>query len=214
MENFSYPIKLEPLHRSPKPAPVKATVKTKDHRPQQIAVVSAPGAEKPAERRAKIRREHLMLRAQRERHGVTLKQIADKTRIPLRHLQELERGDVRNWPAGVYARSWARDYANEAGIDPDQVIAIVQPVAEVEPTIDEIKQVREEVERMRVDDSPLAPLVHLMRKFAAVIVALMIMALAAIYLWSRDPRPDDQPRPVGTSGVTQPGPATAGSSPQ
>lgn len=187
MENFSYPIKLEPLNR-----PLKAPS------PQPVAPAARPRLARPAKKRRQVG-----LREERERHGVSLKDIADHTRIPLRHLQELERGDVSNWPAGVYARSWAREYAQEAGIDPDRVIAIVAPVAAVEPTIDEIKQVREEREHMALDESPLAPLVQLMRKFAAVAVVLVLLVLAALMLWRGDSRAerDTGPAPVGTSGT-------------
>lgn len=172
MENFSYPIKLEPLTR-----PVKRRVPT---------------------------RKRLGLREERERNGVTLKDIARRTRIPLRHLEELERGDIRQWPAGVYAKSWARDYAREAHIDPERVIRIVAPVASVEPTIEEIKEVREERERTGADESPLAPLLDLMRRFAAVVVVTLIV-LAAIFFFMRGEERADDPRtpaPVGTTGVT------------
>ena len=176
MENFSYPIKLEPLSR-------------------------------PVKRRAAARKQ-LGLREERERKGVTLKDIAERTRIPLRHLEELERGDVSQWPAGVYAKSWARDYAREAGIDPERVVRIVAPVASVEPTIEEIKEVREERERMEADESPLTPLLDLMRRFAAVIVVVSLIVLAAIFFFMRNEDRADDPRapaPVGTTGVT-PGP--------
>lgn len=202
MENFSYPIKLEPLNR-----PVKQADAPAPARPPRPTLVP-PSAK--LNRKKKKTSVSIGLREQRERHGVSLEAIAEHTRIPLRHLQELERGDVKNWPAGVYARSWARDYANEAGIDPDQVIAIVAPIAEVEPTIDEIKQVREDAERMRVDESPLGPLADLMRKVAAVVVVLALIALAAVYFWRSDARPATQadPAPVGTTG-TSPAPAAA-----
>lgn len=189
MENFTYPIKLEPLNR-----PVKRAAIT----PKAQPAVARPKPTRKA-------RPQLGLREQRERNGVSLEIIAEHTRIPLRHLEELERGDITHWPAGVYAKSWARDYAKEAGIDPERVVAIVAPVAEVEPTIEEIKEVREERERARFDESPLAPLVDLMRRFAAIAVVITLIALAAIFYVTRsDSQPPAQttPAPVGTSGVT------------
>lgn len=205
MENFSYPIKLEPLSR-----PVKRRSAPK--RPERVVAERiaepkpappVPASEQAAARRADRTRRHLELKAERERNGVSLKAIADATRIPLRHLQELERGDIDNWPAGVYAKSWARDYAKEAGIDPERVIAMVAPVADVEPTIEEIREVREDVERKRVDESPLAALVGLARRFAAVIVVLVLLVLAVVFFWTSDSRPVSQsdPAPVGTAGV-------------
>jgi len=189
MENFTYPIKLEPLNR-----PVKRAA---------ITPKAQPAGRRPTRKRKA--QPQLGLREQRERSGVSLEAIAEHTRIPLRHLEELERGDITQWPAGVYAKSWARDYAKEAGIDPDRVVAIVAPVAEVAPTIEEIKEVREERERARVDESPLGPLVDLMRRFAAIAAVIALIALAAIYFLTRaDSRPSSRPAPVpvGTGGVT------------
>ena len=190
MENFSYPIKLEPLNRPVKSQPVK---------PKAVA------ASKP-KLSVKRGKKQLGLRELRERNGVTLESIAENTRIPLRHLQELERGDLSQWPAGVYAKSWARDYARQAKIDPERVIALVAPVAHVEPTIDEIKQVREQSERNALADFPLGPLVDVIRRFAAVIVAITLIVLAVIFLFTRAESADERngPSPVGTSGVTQP----------
>lgn len=69
------------------------------------------------------------LRATREQHGVTLEEVAARTKISRRHLEELERGDISRWPPGVYARSWARAYAAESGIEPERVLEILAPVA-------------------------------------------------------------------------------------
>jgi len=196
MENFSYPIKLEPLNR-----PVKRRVVRPHPSP-----AAAPAAPPVAKRRKKSARKQLGLREQREHHGVSLEEIAENTRIPLRHLEELERGDIENWPTGVYAKSWARDYAKHAGIDPERAVAIVAPIADVEPTIDEIKQVREERERTAADgEFPLGALVNLMRRFAAIILVVALIAVAVIlFFWTADSRPADskEPAPIGTSGTT------------
>ena len=57
------------------------------------------------------------LRAERERRRLTLEQIADETKIASRHLEALERGDVRNWPGGMYRRAMMRAYAESIGVD-------------------------------------------------------------------------------------------------
>lgn len=140
------------------------------------------------------------LRDIRERKGISLQAIAARTRIPLHHLEEIERGDLSQLPTGVYARSWAREYASEIGVDPETVLAAVALVAAVEPTIDEITQVREERER-RVERTAaaLAPMPGLMKKVATVGVVLALLVLAAIYLW-RVTAPDRVP----TAPVTSP----------
>jgi cytoskeletal protein RodZ len=57
------------------------------------------------------------LRAERERRQLTLEQVADETKIAPRHLEALERGDVRNWPGGMYRRAMMRAYAESIGVD-------------------------------------------------------------------------------------------------
>lgn len=63
------------------------------------------------------------LRRQRERRGISLPAIADETKIGRRLLADLERGDCSRWPAGIYARSYARAYAESIGLDPAEVVA-------------------------------------------------------------------------------------------
>ena len=62
-----------------------------------------------------------MLRRQREKRGITLKSIADKTKIGVSFLAALERGDCSKWPGGIYSRAWIRAYAAAIGLDADEV---------------------------------------------------------------------------------------------
>jgi Helix-turn-helix domain/Protein of unknown function (DUF2914) len=49
---------------------------------------------------------------------VSLETVAEATRIPRRHLQALERGDLASLPAGPFAKGYIRAYAEFLGIDP------------------------------------------------------------------------------------------------
>lgn len=62
----------------------------------------------------------LALKAARERKGISLAEISEKTKIAAAHFAELERNDLRHWPKGLFRRSFFRDYAR----------AIDLPVAE------------------------------------------------------------------------------------
>jgi len=57
------------------------------------------------------------LREARERRGLTLHQIASETRIPWRHLDALEHGNLDAVPEGVYRRAEIRAYADAVGLD-------------------------------------------------------------------------------------------------
>jgi hypothetical protein len=58
-----------------------------------------------------------LLASARQRRGITLQQIADDTKIPLRHLAALEREDLSALPAGVYRRAEVRAFARAVGVD-------------------------------------------------------------------------------------------------
>ena len=51
------------------------------------------------------------LRAAREARGLDLSQVAAETRIPQRHLENIEAGEYGNLPSRTYAIGVARSYA-------------------------------------------------------------------------------------------------------
>jgi cytoskeletal protein RodZ len=64
------------------------------------------------------------LRDARERRGLTIQQIARETRIPWRHLDALEHGNLDAVPGGVYRRAEIRAYADAVGLD--RTLALTQ----------------------------------------------------------------------------------------
>ncbi len=63
-----------------------------------------------------------VLRAARERRGVTLKQLAEETKLSVELWASLEDNDLTRWPKRVFARSYVRDYALRVGLDADEVV--------------------------------------------------------------------------------------------
>lgn len=63
------------------------------------------------------------LREARERRGLSLRVIADATKISVRVLQALEDNDISRLPGGIFSRGFVRAYAIEVGLDPEQMIA-------------------------------------------------------------------------------------------
>jgi len=62
------------------------------------------------------------LREARERKGVSLRAIADATKISVAVLEALERNDVSRLPGGIFSRAFVRSYAIEVGLDPEATI--------------------------------------------------------------------------------------------
>ncbi len=62
------------------------------------------------------------LRRERERRRITLDEIAGRTKIARSLLAKLERGDVGDWPAGIFRRSFFREYTAAIGLDADPLL--------------------------------------------------------------------------------------------
>ena len=62
------------------------------------------------------------LRAARERRGLSLRQIANATKISMITLEALERNDIARLPGGIFSRAFVRSYALEVGLDPETAI--------------------------------------------------------------------------------------------
>src|SRR6185436_12543347 len=62
------------------------------------------------------------LRDARERRGISLRQIANATKISIGALEALERNDISKLPGGIFSRAFVRSYAVEVGLDPDATI--------------------------------------------------------------------------------------------
>jgi cytoskeletal protein RodZ len=63
------------------------------------------------------------LREARERRGLSLREIADATKISARSLEALERNDIVRLPGGIFSRAFVRAYALHVGLDPEETIS-------------------------------------------------------------------------------------------
>ena len=62
------------------------------------------------------------LRHQREARSVSMREIADNSKISLRYLEALEQDRFDVLPAPVFARGFLREYARVVGLNPDEVV--------------------------------------------------------------------------------------------
>ena len=62
------------------------------------------------------------MRHAREQRGVSLRQIAEATKISVSVLEALERNDISRLPGGIFSRAFVRSYAAEIGVDPEQTV--------------------------------------------------------------------------------------------
>jgi cytoskeleton protein RodZ len=62
------------------------------------------------------------LRRERELRGVSLREIADHTKISTRFLQALEEDRLDVLPGGVFQRAFVKQYARYLGLDPERTV--------------------------------------------------------------------------------------------
>lgn len=86
-----------------------------------MAEADGTGMETPAAGRVGQR-----LRAAREAAGLDIKQLSQRTKVTLRHLELIEGGDFAQLPGKPYAIGFARSYARAVGLDDKEVADAVR----------------------------------------------------------------------------------------
>lgn len=126
------------------------------------------------------------LRAAREKSGMSLRQIADSTKLSVRTLDLLERNRVAELPGGIYRRAIVRSYAAEIGLDPE---ATLRAFLTHHPQDDE-----DGVPEILVPTSAQRPS-QVFRVVASIIGAL-IPVVAGLFYFSLNARGAETPRQV------------------
>jgi hypothetical protein len=72
------------------------------------------------------------LRRARRASGLPLREVSERSRIPISLLRQLEWGYLRNWPTGLYGRTELVRYGRAIGIDPQLVLTAVWPLLEAQ----------------------------------------------------------------------------------
>src|SRR5215831_3488857 len=60
----------------------------------------------------------------RRNRGISLEQIAESTKISVRSLEAIERGEFRKLPGGIYNTSYIRQYARAIDYDEAAILAV------------------------------------------------------------------------------------------
>jgi len=137
------------------------------------------------------------LRRQRELREISLREIADVTKISIRYLEALEQDRFDVLPAPVFAHGFLREYARYVGLDADEVVnSYLTAQKEAEP-----------------DEAPDAPVVQKRDKkrptgvlLALAAVVLLVMVAALAYFAESCRVQDRSEPPPMTAPLTQPPP--------
>ncbi len=114
-----------------------------------------------------------ILRKAREAQGLTVADIATRTRVPLRHLEAIEASDYSTLPSSTYAVGFTRAYARAMGIDEVHIANLVRG------EVATLGRKKPEYEPYEMTDPSRVP----SRGLAIVALGLAIAVLVLVGLW-------------------------------
>jgi transcriptional regulator with XRE-family HTH domain len=101
---------------------------------------------------------HEQLRQARERRGITLEALQNRTGVRVQVLLALERGAYDALPTGLYGRHAVRAYARTVGLDADAIVgSIARLIPEPEDPLDGLARVRGIARRARPIEPQVEP---------------------------------------------------------
>jgi cytoskeletal protein RodZ len=136
-----------------------------------------------------------LLRAARDRRGLSLQQIASETKIPRRQLEALERGDLSALPAGAYRRGEVIAFAEAVGLDRKLVLEHFERAIRAGQSPAQDVATVASLPRSRVRSN--APFLVLAALVAAVAVAWFVQRPAtSVYVPRAHPAESSSPAPA------------------
>lgn len=125
------------------------------------------------------------LRRERELRGISLREIADSTRISMRFLEAIEEDELDRIPGAFFVRAILRSYARTIGLDEHQVLNKYQEMQ----AFAEQKQELERLDRSpRRADRP--PFFRNWVRLAAASIAVIVIGLALFFILFRHTEPE------------------------
>ena len=121
------------------------------------------------------------LRREREIRGISLKEIADATKISKRFLEAIERNDHRTLPAPVFTRGFIREYARYLGLNADEVVNRYNYAAAGDDRIEKSPHLERLAQRETQEKKGIPP--PYARVDRNVYILLLIIAVLAAATW-------------------------------
>jgi cytoskeleton protein RodZ len=141
------------------------------------------------------------LREARERRGMTLRQIADATKISVAVLGALERNDISRLPGGIFSRAFVRSFATQVGLDPEATVQEFigqfphESVTAGHPTSHRVEDYEAVESEQRIASTMLR-----------LVVMSAVVAGLVIYMSSTDRTPEPVGEPAAASPAASPAP--------
>lgn len=129
------------------------------------------------------------LRREREIRGISLKEIADATKISRRFLEAIERNDHKTLPAPVFTRGFVREYARYLGLSSEEMVSRYNFAAAGDDRIEQSDHLDRLVHPGPVQSPPPLKKTGFPPAYAridrnVIVTALIVAALAAVTWWA------------------------------
>lgn len=159
------------------------------------------------------------LRRERQRRNLDLDQISRELKISSRFLEAIEAERFDQLPAGVFAKSFVRQYATMLGLDAEELVAEVQRTLTPEPPpgapLETPKESLGIVPEMHLPRGEDWQTVGDRRNWSsslpalALVVVVMLVCSGLYAFWQRERHPAQAPAPVETAKQAAPQQAQA-----
>lgn len=151
------------------------------------------------------------LRRQREMREISLRDIADRTKISLRYLEAMEADRFDLLPAPIFAKGFLREYARYVGLSPDEVVNHYLSVQQPGASEEEVKKDATLAGQRPNRPKPVRNWTYGLFLALAVLVLIGIVAALAWYAQNRreDPAADVTPPPIAAPPAPEPVPVAA-----
>jgi transcriptional regulator with XRE-family HTH domain len=130
------------------------------------------------------------LRREREIRGISLKEIADATKISKRFLDAIERNDHQTLPAPVFTRGFVREYARYVGLNAEEMVNRYNFAALRDDRIEKPPELQKYPQTPVRDITPKPPAKRGIPPAFAIVnrhviaTALIVAALVAVVWWA------------------------------
>ena len=144
------------------------------------------------------------LRHARERLGLSLRDIADRTKIRTTILGAIENNEVDHLPPPIFTRGFVKAYAREVGLDPQAfagTLATPQPLAAAAADVRAIESAFEDrSERYNLSE----------RETSSVVTAALIVVVGLLFILTDPWKPSDNPAAIPAGETATDGTAIHG----
>jgi cytoskeleton protein RodZ len=154
------------------------------------------------------------LRRQREVREISLRDIAERTKISLRYLEAMEADRFDLLPAPVFAKGFLREYARYVGLSPDDVVNHYLSEHHPEELAAETKEEPKVRSRAKAAESgPPAMRPNWSWGLLLALAGLVLLVLVALGAWFADRRHEDRRDGSQAPPMTAPTPEPAAAQP-